>query len=230
MDAPKTLASEAERAARTALLALPHARDLARFVERIRHAKGAAYGIPDFDPLDGGTAAHVLFLLEAPGPKAVTSGFVSRNNPDESAKNFFLLNAEAGIDRRRTVVWNAVPWYIGSGTKIRAARRDDVREARQWLEELLSRLPELRIVVFVGRKALHAQPVVERCRPHVGVMTMPHPSPMFVNRAPGNRERIIASLRELSGRITVDDARRVAARVGARPSSVCGLEGTPRAS
>lgn len=88
MDAPRTLASEGERAARTALLELPHARDLARFVERTRHAKGAAYGIPDFDPLDGGTAAHVLFLLEAPGPKAVISGFVSRNNPDETARNF----------------------------------------------------------------------------------------------------------------------------------------------
>ena len=40
--------------------------------------------IPHFDPLDGGSNAQVLFLMEAPGPKASASGFVSRNNPDET--------------------------------------------------------------------------------------------------------------------------------------------------
>ena len=127
VDAPKTLASEAERVTRSALLSQSHVEDLTHLVARMRAAKGAGYRIPDIDPLDGGAHAEVLFLLEAPGPKAVASGFISRNNPDETAKNFFLLNAEAGIDRRRTVIWNVVPWYIGSGTKIRPAKRDDVR-------------------------------------------------------------------------------------------------------
>ena len=144
MDAPKTLGDEPERAARTALLSRPHFEDLARLVERMRRAKGPSYKIPDFDPIDGGSGAEVLFLLEAPGPKAVTSGFVSRNNPDETAQNFFLLNAEAQIDRRRTVTWNAVPWYIGSGMKIRPAKRDDVREADEWLKQPLATLHRLR--------------------------------------------------------------------------------------
>ncbi len=73
--------------------------------------------VPHFDPLDGGINARVLFLLEAPGAKAVASGFVSRNNPDETARNFFDLNMAAGIARRDTVCWNVVPWYIGTGTK-----------------------------------------------------------------------------------------------------------------
>ena len=160
MDAPKTLATESERAARASLLKQPHIKDLTHFVETMRTVKGHGYEIPDFDPLDGGIDAQVLFLLEAPGPRAIASGFISRNNPDETAKNFFLLNASAGIDRRRTVIWNAVPWYIGSGKKIRPARRDDVREADNWLVELLRLLHKLRVVVFVGQKALHAQGVV----------------------------------------------------------------------
>lgn len=206
VDAPKTLASEAERAARTALLSRPHIEDLARFVERMRKAKGPSCRIPHFDPLDGGIAAQVLFLLEAPGPKAATSGFVSRNNPDETAKNFFQLIDEAGIDRRRTVMWNAVPWYIGTGPKIRPAKRDDVREADEWLKELLGTLRQLRIVVFVGQKALHARGVVRDCRPDVEIMTVPHPSPMFINRAPGNRARVVAAFQELAARMTASDA------------------------
>jgi hypothetical protein len=172
----------------------------------MRQAKGPSCRIPDFDPLDGGSNAQVLFLFEAPGPKAVASGFISRNNPDETAKNFFLFNVEAGIDRRRTVTWNAVPWYIGSGTKIRPAKRKDVREADEWLKALLDALHQLRIVVFVGQKALHAQGVVQNCRPDVEVMTMPHPSPMFINRASGNRDRAMATLRELAGRMAASDA------------------------
>lgn len=202
MDAPKTLASGSECASRNALLTQPHIEGLVHFLERMRKAKGPSYEIPNFDPLDGGTDAQVLFLLEAPGPKAVASGFVSRNNPDETAKNFFLLNAEAGIDRRRTVTWNAVPWYIGSGTKIRPAKRDDVREADEWLTELLATLHRLCFVVFVGQKALHAQDVVRAARPDVEVLTMPHPSPMFINRASANRGRILAVLQELSVRMT----------------------------
>jgi hypothetical protein len=180
--------------------------DLVRLVERIRKAKGPSYKIPDFDPLDGGINAHVLFILEAPGRKSVISGFVSRNNPDETAKNFFLLNDEVGIDRRRTIIWNAVPWYIGSATKIRPAKREDVLEADEWLEVLLVTLQQLQIVVFVGKKALHAQGVVMRCRPDVIVVTMPHPSPMFINRAPGNRERVLVALQNLSDLMTVSDA------------------------
>jgi uracil-DNA glycosylase len=206
VDAPKTLASEAERAARTALLSQPHAKALASLVEQIRSAKGPNYKVPDFDPLDGGSNAQVLFLLEAPGPKAVASGFVSRNNPDETAKNFFLLNSEAGIDRQHTITWNAVPWYIGSGTKIRPATRDDVREADQWLKVLLANLPKLRIVMFVGQKALHAQGVVQGCRPDVAILSMPHPSPMFINRAAGNRNRVLAALQDLSVRMAASDA------------------------
>jgi len=53
----------------------------------------------------------------------MSSGFISRDNPDPSARNFRALLAGAGIPREKTVLWNIVPWYIGSGVKIRPATK-----------------------------------------------------------------------------------------------------------
>lgn len=197
-DSPKSLAHPNERAHRLALIKAPHVAPLNEMVEALRDEFGPQYQIPYFDPLDGGTSAECLFLLEAPGPKAIASGFISRNNPDETARNFFLLNQQAGIDRRRTVTWNVVPWYVGTGTKIRAANAADVRSAGAALSTLLGLLPQLRVVALVGAKA---QRVREAISPTVQVFAMPHPSPMFVNRAPGNRERILAVLREVASEV-----------------------------
>src|SRR5258707_58093 len=112
IDAPKCLRDRAQCDARVALLRSPMMGALTAFVESVRAEAGEA-GVPHFDPLDGGVGAECLFLLEAPGPQAVLSGFVSRNNPDPTAKNWFELNVAVGIDRRRTMTWNIVPWYIG---------------------------------------------------------------------------------------------------------------------
>lgn len=197
MDRPKSLGNPQAQAERRAALGEPHVAPLTDFVERLRARMGPEYAVPYFDPWDGGVAARLLYLLEAPGPKAVGSGFVSRNNPDETAKNFFLLNQEAGIDRRLTVTWNAVPWYIGDGRRIRAARGADLAAGLASLGELLGLLPRLEVVVFVGRKAASLRERVLELAPALRDFEMPHPSPMFVNRAAGNRERICAALREV---------------------------------
>jgi len=60
------------------------------------------------------------------------------------------------------------------------------------------------------QKALHAQGVVQGHRPQIEVMAMPHPSPLFINRASGNRERVLASLMALSARIAAIDGNRLA--------------------
>jgi len=140
--------------------------------------------------------AELLYLLEAPGAKAVRSGFISRNNPDETAKNFFELNQAAGIPRERTAIWNIVPWYIGTEIRIRAAARADIEAGIPSLIRLLTLLPKLRAVVLVGRKAERAASVVSQLRPGVRVLRSPHPSPLFINNARGNRERILNILRE----------------------------------
>lgn len=100
MDEPKSLRFPEARTRRLAAIDACHVAPLTDFVRTLRTQMGAEYGIPYFDPLDGGTRADCLFLLEAPGAKAVASQFISRDNPDETAKDVFLLSREAGIDRR----------------------------------------------------------------------------------------------------------------------------------
>ncbi|CAD0364538.1 uracil-DNA glycosylase [Xanthomonas sp. WHRI 8391] len=194
MDAPKSLASPAVRQARFGMLQQLHVLALTRYVESLRLEMGSEYGIPYFDPLDGGTDAECLFLLEAPGPKAIATGFVSRNNPDETAKNFFQLNRDAGLERKRTVVWNIVPWYIGSGTKIRPATTRDLGQAAPALANLLTLLPAVHTIVLVGKKAMLARAAVTNLAPSAGIHSMLHPSPMFVNRARGNRKLLLNQL------------------------------------
>ncbi len=195
-DSPKLLSDPAARAARHAQLVEPHVARLTAYVVALRNEAGPDAAIPDFDPWDGGAMAELLYLLEAPGAKAVLSGFISRNNPDETAKNFFELNRAAGIPRKRTVTWNIVPWYIGTDARIRAAGRSDIKAGLPALTRLLALLPKLKAVVLVGLKAERAASLVSQLRPEVRVFRSPHPSPLFINNARGNRDRILSVLRE----------------------------------
>jgi len=195
MDKPKNLADENVVRSRLMQLEEPHIYPLTRFVVALREKMGADAAIPYIDPWDGGVNAEVLFLLEAPGPKAKNSGFISMNNPDESAKNFFEISRAAGINRKRIVTWNTVPWYIGSGQRIRPANATDIAAGIESLAEFLTLLPNLRVVVLVGGKAQKAESLIRRVAPHLQVFASPHPSPMFVNRKPENRGLLLSSWR-----------------------------------
>ena len=197
-DRPKLLADAAACAARATELHEPHITPLTAFVETLRIQVGPHVSIPNFDPWDGGIDAEILYLLEAPGPRAVLTGFVSRNNPDETAKNFFELNAEAKIPRKRTATWNIVPWYIGDGQRIRCANRDDLQTGIRELPRLFSLLSKLRAVVLVGRKAHHARSAVRHLLPAIAVFECPHPSPQFVNTDPANRQLILNVLHQVA--------------------------------
>ena len=105
-------------------------------VEIVRTERKLAKQVPYFDPRDGGISARVLFMLEAPGPKAVWSGFISRDNPDPTARNFRHLLAVAGIAREETLLWNIVPWYIGNRARIRSAQRRDIKEGAAYMARL----------------------------------------------------------------------------------------------
>jgi uracil-DNA glycosylase len=167
---------------------------LAALVRDIRAAAPEGASVPDIDPCDGGTNARLLFLLEAPGPKAIASGFVSRNNPDETARNTFELQADAGLDRSRVLLWNVVPWYIGDGRRVRAATAADVRAGAAWLERLVVLLPELRGIVLVGGAASRIAP--ERFARPVPVLRSPHPSPVALRTRKDTRDRILAVWRD----------------------------------
>lgn len=196
-DAPKTLRFPLEVEARTRCLTAPDVQPLTDFVRDIRRAQGASYEVPFFDPCDGGIKARVLFLGEAPGPKAVASGFISRNNPDETAKNTFELHRDAGLVRSAVLLWNIVPWYVGSEAKIRAVTASDLRQASAWLERLVGLLPEVRGVVLMGDKAERGfRPFQDRL--NLRVFKSPHPSPVNLNRRPGARDQILAAWQEVA--------------------------------
>jgi uracil-DNA glycosylase len=200
-DFPKTLGDLDTKLARAALLTERHVAPLTKFVKSLRRTRGPDSEVPDFDPWDGGIDAECLFLLEAPGGRAVASGFVSRNNPDETAKNFFLLNQHARLPRERTITWNVVPWYVGTGRKIRAVNRSDIAEATPHLERMVAMLPRLRIAVLVGRKAQRVLGLLERLRPDCEIFMCPHPSPLVLNGRPHRREEILSCLEKVARRL-----------------------------
>jgi len=170
---------------------------LAEFVASLRARTGYGTRIPDFDPWDGGVEAECLFLLEAPGPKAVQSGFVSRNNPDESARNFWQLNREAELPRELTVTWNIVPWYVGTGAQIRAVTTDDITLATPYLVELLVMLTKVRVIVLVGRKAERARELLTTRGRRYSLLRCPHPSPKCLNGRPERRDEIVRCCRSV---------------------------------
>jgi uracil-DNA glycosylase len=88
-----------------------------------------------------------------------------------------------------------VPWYIGSGQRIRPADKGDLAAGLPYLQQLLQLLPALRIVVIIGQKPSFAEKFITASRPDVETVRTPHPSPLYVNHLPGNREKILGALR-----------------------------------
>jgi uracil-DNA glycosylase len=84
----------------------PHVLPLMNVVRDLR-ARGL--DVPNVDPNDGGVNARCLILLETPGPKSVASRFVSRDNPDPSARNLASALDAASLARSDVLLWNVVP-------------------------------------------------------------------------------------------------------------------------
>ena len=210
-DFPKSLGDETIRSQRFAMLDEPHIKNFTSLVKEIRRQEGFSEEVPYFDPMDGGSNARALFLLEAPGAKAVLSGFISRNNPDETAKNMFLALQDADLPRNETALWNIVPWYLGSGSKIRPARARDIEHGKAYVPTLLEILPRLKVVAFFGRKAQRIGTWLETvANRRFEVVPVPHPSPKFVNRRPGNRDLLLESIQTVADFLALDDARTTA--------------------
>ncbi len=188
-DAPHTLNTAEEQQRRFAMLLLPHVKPLTDYVTALRANLGEQYHIPNFDPCDGGIQARVLFLLEAPGPKAKASKFVSSNNPDPTAKNLWNLIHDAGIARADTLIWNIVPWYVGTGTHILPVNSADRAQALPYLEELLALLPNLQLIVLVGMAAQAAAPHI-RLLTSLPIRHTYHMSGLVFNRWPKKRRLI----------------------------------------
>lgn len=117
----RSMRDPAVRAARLAMREKPHIGPLMEFC---KHLEADGVGeVPLFDPMDGGINARVLFLLEKPGPKTSRkgkegSGFISRDNDDQSAAHSFVFHLQSGLDRRDSVLWNIIPWWDGRNSAV----------------------------------------------------------------------------------------------------------------
>lgn len=185
-----------------ARLQAPHVAGLNAMVRDINRHRADDGAAPWFDPADGGTAADVLLLLECPGPRASAhkgSGFVSADNDDQTAANIFTLLHDAQLDRNRIVIWNVVPWYLPSadGKSTKNAKPADLVQAEPWLDNLVTLLPRLRLVVPMGAPALSGWMKYLTGSPQrilLPTLAVPHPSPQRLNTDSGARSRILNAL------------------------------------
>lgn len=203
-DAPCAFRNPECVAERRRMLHDPHIAPLTAYVERLR-AQHPGWEFQEFDPLDGGVDADLLFLLEKPGPmtspkaKAAGSGFISRNNDDPTAEAIFAFMQQAGVARKRVVLWNVIPGWNGT-IKIRAA---ELRAGVEALADLLKLLPKLKAVVLVGGQARRAAKQVQAL--NLRVFTSAHPSRRVRNRYRAMWERIPCQWAEAAGVQLADD-------------------------
>lgn len=196
---PRTLHDSAARERKRRLLGEPQVAPLTDFVRSLREEVPGH--VPYFDPDDGGVEAQVLFLFEAPGPSTGSEGsdFISRDNDDSSAANFFRYNREVGLERKKTVSWNTVPWFVaGPDGRFRKPNDDEVRKAEPATIRLLDLLPHAEVIVLCGLVAHKAEYLIRRERPTALIFPTYHPGPKGMNRYPKNKAHLMNTLREVA--------------------------------
>lgn len=158
---------------------------LSTLIQRIRTEQNLNCEVPDADPSNGNECARFLFVLEAPGPQAVASGFVSLNNNDQTARNLRNQLEAAGINTRAIALWNVVPWYLGNAdkTRIRGANSSDVQQGLAYLSEAVSMMPKLEFIVLVGGAARQAH-IHLSSRTTARILSCHHPSPRVQSTNP----------------------------------------------
>ncbi len=192
----RSLADPRALAARVDALKADHMQPLNGFLLGLRNDGRI---VPWFDPVDGGTGARVLILLESPARRGTDPRFVSRDNAAPTQANLRRFLARAGIARSDTVLWNVVPWVMDpDGPRNRAPKRAEIADGLTRLPALLAMLQKLEIVVTAGRVAARAGPVVADARPDAAFFEMPHPSPVYVNTSPRVAFRIQTVLNAVS--------------------------------
>jgi uracil-DNA glycosylase len=157
----------------------PHVLPLMNVVRDLR-ARGL--DVPNVDPNDGGVNARCLILMETPGPKSVASRFVSRDNPDPSARNLASALDAASLARSDVLLWNVVPQCLSTATQNRNASAGEIRAAAPDLQAFIDRLSKLAVVVFCGRTAQRAKGLVS-LPSRVQVLETFHPAARSYNQA-----------------------------------------------
>jgi uracil-DNA glycosylase len=140
---------------RDKLLSEPH---IAPLMDLVYSLRAGGFPTPNVDPNDGGVNARALFLLESPGLRAVGTGYISQDNPDDSAANMRQALRAAGFNRSDVVLWNVVPYSVSTSHQNRNASARQITLALPETQAFLDRLSVVKAVVFCGRKAWLAKP------------------------------------------------------------------------
>ena len=180
-----TLLDETENpgscSSRRSLLTQPHIAGLEAWANGIAAKRGES--VPSFDPSSGGVNSRALFLLQDPSRAASEgSGFISIDNNDQTAHNCSKAYLETGLDYTSALHWNVVPWWVHNPSKVRPGRTlaSEARRAHSDLLALLEQLPDLQVVVLLGKQAQTAwrQSGVDAKL----VLRCPHPGNLAWNR------------------------------------------------
>jgi len=198
-EGPRRHADPAFLAAKRARLDEPHVAGLNALAAQVERTTQRP--APRVDPDSGGARARVLLLLETPSVAGTYgSGLISLDNDDATAANLLRAVQEAGLPREKLVVWNAVPWFVGTPERGVTPSAAELRLGRTWLTPFLTLLPRLEVVVALGRSAQAAVTHLSTATPELGgrrftVLLAPHPSQRVYNR-PGfeGRARVHAAL------------------------------------
>ena len=149
-DGPRRHADPAFLAAKQARWFEPHIAPVNHLVSEIASTTGLA--VPYVDPDSGGVNTRVLLLLEGPsGGAAHRSNMISIDNDGGTAANLWRAHQAVGLSREHTMIWNAVPWFLGGYGRIDGPKEVELTEGRSWLVRLLERLPLLEVVIALGR-------------------------------------------------------------------------------
>lgn len=147
------------RAARGAAQPVRRRVGSARFVDELgRHDE---VGHPPYvAPFYRGVDAPALAVLRDPGPKADAakgSCLLCVENDDVTSVRQLMFLAEAGIDPRDVMPWNAYPWYINAKPD-----RAQLKAGTEPLRRVIEVMRELRVVLLLGTDAQAAWRLMER--------------------------------------------------------------------
>lgn len=181
---------------RLALLRQAHMKPLTQFRGKLLETLPHGTFVPNIAPLDAGVEAKVLLLLETPGRVPRETRFTSLDNPSATSKNLWALVEESGLQRSSLLLWNLVPWDIGLETEVQQTTGSHHEFGVRALLKLLSLLPELRAIVFLGAKAQKAMPDVQSSLSALALFRCPHPSSRVLNTRPEMRPHILAALQQ----------------------------------
>jgi hypothetical protein len=175
----------------------PHVAPINGLVDRLSDPDGREW-MPYVAPMHGGVDAMVLSLTRDPRPATQRhkgSGFLSLENDDRAAEQQWYRFAEAAIDFRAVLPWNAYPWY--TPTTPAAAELDAGVAA---LARLVAVAPSLQVALLQGSAARDAWRALLQRFPETarGIKAVPtvRPGPGLAQVRPAARLERLTTQRE----------------------------------